>query len=213
MPVPLVPGNPGRRCVPVRRSSDGSVQFRTWISPTLRYVVDVRVAVNAPVCPPPVQVICHVVVAVTVYRPAGCVADDRSYTCPHVGDVTAPNASRYGVPGPAHVTECPSPMSHTIRAARAVAVTVIPGTAAVAVVGPHVAADTWVHIHTGACTTPIAPGGGANPIAAPLNVNCRTACCANCAVATWGPPTAAPAGGVARHTQPPPVPGTAGQVD
>ena len=45
-------------------------------------------------------------------------------------------------------------MSHTMRTARAVAVTLVPGIDADAEIGPHVEADTCVHSHTGKPTNP-----------------------------------------------------------
>jgi hypothetical protein len=76
------------------------------------------------------------------------------------------------------VTACPSPICHTIRVARAVAVTLNPGTAAVADAGPHVTALTGVQSHTGPCTNTLA-AGGAMAICAPSNRNRCIACCAS----------------------------------
>lgn len=58
-------------------------------------------------------------------------------------------------------------MSHTMRVARAVAVTERPGIDADAEVGPHVDGETVVHNHTGNPTRPVFPGPGAIPIAGP----------------------------------------------
>jgi hypothetical protein len=93
-------------------------------------VVDMAGAV--PVTPPPAQDTVHDTVAVTGYEP-GLVN-----VCPHVGD--GDNASRPGVhavPGPLHVTLAPSPADNTKLTGFAVAVTLIPGTDAVADRGPH----------------------------------------------------------------------------
>jgi Ni,Fe-hydrogenase I small subunit len=51
----------------------------TCNSPILTRVVEDRVTVNAPVCPPPTHVTFHVVVAVTVYFPPGRPAEDTEY--------------------------------------------------------------------------------------------------------------------------------------
>src|SRR5882757_5236118 len=48
----------------------------------------------------------------------------------------------YGVPGPEHVTERPSPNAHTTEVGRATAVTDTPGTDAVADTGPQPARST-----------------------------------------------------------------------
>jgi hypothetical protein len=79
-------------------------------------------------------------------------------------------------------------MSHTTLVARAVAVTDNPGTAAVALAGPHVRGDTDVHIHTGKPTKPDFPSPGAIPIAGPEIGNSLTACCATSAGVAARPP-------------------------
>ena len=63
----------------------------------------------------------------------------------------------------------PSPMSHAICVARAVAVTDIPGTDAVAVFGPHVVGPTAVYNHTGTPTRPVLSGVTVIPIAGPTS--------------------------------------------
>lgn len=79
-------------------------------------------------------------------------------------------------------------MSHTTFVALAVAVTDNPGTAAVALAGPQVRADTDVHIHTGKPTSPVLPGSGAIPMSGPPMGNSLTACCAASAGVTPPPP-------------------------
>jgi hypothetical protein len=56
----------------------------------------------------------------------------------------------------------PSPVNHTTRVGVAVAVTLTPGTLAVADRGPHVASST--HNHIGSITNCGAGGGGLNSI-------------------------------------------------
>src|SRR5512139_656524 len=70
-------------------------------------------------------------------------------------------------------------MFQVIRAARAVAVTVRPGTDALAEIGPHVWAETVVHIHTGRPTRPEPAGEGARPIAGPVMGSRLIACTAS----------------------------------
>jgi hypothetical protein len=83
-----------------------------------------------PLCPRPDHATTQSEVAVTVYRPC------RPYRYPHVGDDAVPYRSAYGVPAPLHVTDSPSPIDHTTRATRAVAVTVYPPADADRVTGP-----------------------------------------------------------------------------
>jgi len=94
-----------------------------------------------PATPPPAQDTVQVTVAVTGYEP-GLVN-----VCPHVGDGDI--ASRPGVhavPGPLHVTLTPSPVDNTKLTGLAVAVTLIPGTDAVADRGPHESAPSHTHV-------------------------------------------------------------------
>src|SRR5262249_41666486 len=83
--------------------------------------------------------------------------------------------------GLAQVTVPPSPMSQTIFWALAVAVTDRPGTAAVALLGPHVVGVTAVHIHTGSPTapTPLGVRFAEIPIAGPLRPSRLTATAAS----------------------------------
>jgi hypothetical protein len=107
-------------------------------------------------------------------------------------------------------------MSHTTCVARAVAVTLKPGTDAVADAGPHVAGVTCTHIHTGRPTSPIDPGRGAIPISGPRIGSWRIALAASICGVTAGtaPAPGPPATGSGRHTQPPAlVPGENGMHD
>lgn len=112
--------------------------------------------------------------------------DGREYTYPHVGEAAIPNRGSYAVPGPAHDTLAPSPMSHTIRVARAVIVTVTPPSDSLADCGPHVPGVTAVDNHTGNPTAPAPPGRGATSICAPNKCNRANARCANTAGSTAG---------------------------
>src|SRR6266550_2617938 len=78
-----------------------------------------------------------------------------------------PYLAAYGVPGLSQVTWSPSPMSHAMRDALAVMVTVMPPPVALADCGPQVPALTVVHSHTGRPTAPVPFGCGAIPICAP----------------------------------------------
>ena len=122
----------------------------------------------------------------------------------------SPRAIEYGVPGDVHTTVDPSPICHTTRTTRAVAVTDTPGTAAVADTGPHVCGDTAVHNHTGRPTRPVLPCCGAIPITGPRSGNNDTARAANIAGVAPTPPN--PGGGVGSHNHPPPLPPDPGQV-
>src|SRR5665647_135959 len=111
----------------------------------------------------------------------------------------------YGVPAFGHVTALPSPMSHTIRVACAVAVMARPGTTAVAELGPHVVGVTWVHSHTGTPTRPAWSAAMVVRIAGPVSCICSTARAAS------SPGVVSVAAGRLRrdgsHVQPPLVPG------
>jgi hypothetical protein len=85
-----------------------------------------------PVTPPPAQDTVQVTVAVTGYEP-GLVN-----VCPHVGDADiASRPAVHAVPGPEQVMLAPSPVDNTKLTGFAVAVTLIPGTDAVADRDPH----------------------------------------------------------------------------
>ncbi|MEU5437702.1 hypothetical protein AB0G73_30600 [Streptomyces sp. NPDC020719] len=77
--------------------------------------------------------------------------------CPQSGDDRfASGAASYGVPGPSHVTELPSPSLHTTSVGSACAITETPGTEAVADTRPHLPRSN--HSHVGRLTS-CSPGG------------------------------------------------------
>src|SRR5947207_10601655 len=85
-----------------------------------------------PVTPPPAQDTFHVTVTVSGYQP-GLVK-----VRPQVGEgAVASRPAVHAVPGPLQVTLPPSPVDSTSLTGVAVAVTLIPGTDAVADRGPH----------------------------------------------------------------------------
>jgi hypothetical protein len=99
----------------------------------------------------------HVTVTATVYAPPAAAADERRYTCPQSGDAFAGSVPGFhAVPGPAQVTVVPSPIDQVAFVGRAVAVTLTPGTDAVADCGLHDAG--FSASHTGRLTS-WSPGG------------------------------------------------------
>ncbi len=81
----------------------------------------------------------------------------------------------YGVPGPAHVVDVPSPHDQVIDSDTAVAVTDSPPADAVAECVPHVRAVTSVHAHVGNPTICGTDKIGDNRMTGPRNASIRTA--------------------------------------
>ena len=118
--------------------------------------------------------------------------------------------SAYGVPGDRHTTVDPSPIDHTTRSTRPVAVTENPPADTDRVTGPQEDADgSSTHIHVGNPTKPtrLGAGSGTIPTSTARSRIAATACCAN----TRGSGGAAgPAGGVNDQRCDKPVPTSPG---
>ena len=139
-----------------------------------------------PPWPAPAHVTCHEIVTVTLYAPPGALAEERTYRYPQSGEAAIGSVpGRHGVPGPWQTTESPLPIDHTAWIGVAVAVTLIPGTDAVADCGRHEAGSNDNHDGSPTSWSP----EGFTRIATSGSVSRARACRANtCGDTTGGAP-------------------------
>src|SRR5947207_15143611 len=125
-----------------------------------------------PVTPPPAQDTFHVTVTVSGYRPG------LGKVRPQVGEgAVASRPAVHAVPGPLQVTLPPSPVDNTNLTGFAVAVTLMPGTDAVADRGPHESPPS--HTQVGKYTICGVGGAGFTRITGVGSRNALTAWSAN----------------------------------
>ncbi|WP_232663117.1 hypothetical protein [Pseudonocardia sp. TRM90224] len=167
------------------------------ITSTITDAVDSRPG-NTPDPPAPCHDTDHSAVADT-RNPPGAETDRN--TCPQSGDAASGGvAVEYGVPGPAHSTDAPSPSDHVTDTGVAVAVTAAPGTLTVFDTGTQ---PVWsIHNHVGNPTN-CRPTGD-KPTATRGSISwSRAAAASSCGVGEATPPLAAATGSCASHSRPP----------